>query len=135
MQWRVMMNLRRRFGRCPRHGVARCAGLGQTLLVVGPQRVMVDADVVEVIPRVNAGGVTVGERGLQRVIADRLDGAQIHIALAHLQGFLPRPMAAHFGRRAHHAQKFERIVEARTIRKRHLEAAAHLMHLDIGGER
>ena len=53
--------------------IAARAGGGEALQVAPPQLVLAHAEVVQVVPRIDARVVAVGERGAHRVVADRLD--------------------------------------------------------------
>src|SRR5439155_924507 len=80
--------------------------------VLRPKRVLILAQLVQIVPRINAGAVPVGEYRLNRVRADRLEHANLDLAFAGLEHLLPRPVAAHLCRRAVHAQEFVRHVKA-----------------------
>src|SRR5512138_3861065 len=114
-------------------GVARSAGRLHAPEVVLPQRCLVDAEVVQVLPRIDAGVVAVRKEQIDAVKTDRLGGIDQHLTLADLQHFLPGSVAAHFGRRRIDAQELERQLEMRTVRERDLHLARGLMDLDVGG--
>src|SRR5436190_9235312 len=100
-----------------------CAGLRETVDIALPELVLARAEIVEVIPRVNAGLVAVGECWTKRVVAYGLDVCNRDIALAGLQCLLSGPVAAHFGGRRIDTKEFIRKAEASTIGERELEDA------------
>ena len=101
----------------------------EPLEVVLPHRLLLGCELVQVVPRVDAGGMAIAEARLDRVVADRLESVDVDVALAHLQGFLPRAMAAHFRRRGEDPQEFEaEPMHARALRTRSPEPG-------ISGER
>src|SRR5512139_1733879 len=69
-------------------GVARGAGGFHALEIFVPQRGLVDAEVVQILPGVDPGVVPVGEEQVDAVQADRLGGVDQHFALANLQHLL-----------------------------------------------
>src|SRR5580693_8992183 len=105
----------------PRSGVPRRMGLLQACKVIGPQFVPVPAQVVEIVPGIDAGVVAVGEAWLHSVIADRFESADLDAALAGLQHFLPRPMPAYFGGGRMHSQELESQFVAGAVREGQLE--------------
>ena len=88
---------------------------------------------MEIIPRIDAGFVAIGKHQLDRVGADRLDGRDADIFLAHLQHLLPRPVPAHLGRRRMHAQEFATEFELPAVIERHLELTRFLVQFQFGG--
>src|SRR6478735_8846604 len=74
--------------------LAREAGGFQALQVILPQLGLVGAEPVQVIPRIDAGVMRVGKMRLHRVIADRVQRGDQHLALAGLQRLLSCTMAA-----------------------------------------
>ena len=82
------------------HLASRLAPGGrQPVEIALPQLVLPLAEVVEVVPRIDAGVVAVGERRTDRVVADGFDLRDRDVALADLQHLLARAVAAHFRRR------------------------------------
>src|SRR5207245_3322455 len=62
-----------------------------------PERLAIRAQIVEIVPGVNAGAVPIGKMRLHGVAADRLQSQDVHVLLAGLQDFLSRSVAAHLG--------------------------------------
>lgn len=58
---------------------------------------MAGSQIVQQIPGINAGMVTIGKPGADRVITHWFDGGDSDLALAGLQAFLPLAVAAHLG--------------------------------------
>src|SRR4030066_2524697 len=83
--------------------LARVAGRGQTFEVTFPVLLLVHAQVMQVLPGVDAGGMTIVEVQAHRVAADRLDVGDVHLLLAELQDFLARPVTAYLGGPRKHA--------------------------------
>ena len=69
--------------------VAVKAGRVQARQIVGPQGLLLAAQLVQVIPREQTGVVAVRERGLDRVVADRLYAGDADCALAELIPTVP----------------------------------------------
>src|SRR5437762_2329827 len=88
--------------------VATRAGGRQPIQVTPPQRVVLRAELVEVVPRVDAAFVPVGEFRADGIVSDRLDFGDGDVALSKLQGFLSGTMAANLRRRRIDAQEFVR---------------------------
>src|SRR5207342_2042871 len=82
---------------------ARTGGLDSGEIAL-PQLVLAHAEVVEIIPRVDAGIVAIRERRPYRVMADGLETGDRHVALADLERFLARTVSPHFGGGRVHAQ-------------------------------
>src|SRR5256884_7238474 len=99
--------------------------------VLRPKRVLILAQLVQIVPRINAGAVPVGEYRLNRVRADRLEHANLDLAFAGLEHLLPRPVAAHLCRRGVHAQELVRQPEAAAVREADLHHARFLVQLDL----
>src|SRR5215831_2226653 len=108
-------------------GVARIVrvttriGFLQALEVTLPESLLRRTEFVEVLPGIDAARVAIGEHRLHRVVADRLELRNGHIALADLQRLLARAMPLHFGRRREHAQELEWQAKHLAIRKCNLE--------------
>src|SRR6185295_9076563 len=109
-------------------GVAVDAFLGEALLVLPPELVLLRAEEVEVVPREDAGVVAVGEARQDRVVADRLERRDLDVALAGLQDLLARPVALDLRRRRVDAHQLERNPEARAVVEADLEHARSLMN-------
>src|SRR5713101_3783713 len=78
-------------------GVAACSRSGEAREIALPELIVLNAEVIQVVPGVDAALVTVREFRADRVMADLLDFDDGHLALAELQRLLPRPVAAHLG--------------------------------------
>src|SRR5512138_1798604 len=109
----------------------RAGGL-QPLKIRRPELLLVFAELVEVVPGVDAGAVPVGEHRLDRVRAYRLDGPDLDVALARLQHFLSRPMAAHFRRRRVDTQELVRQAKAAPIGEGDFQYPRLLVQRDAG---
>src|ERR1022692_2262196 len=116
-----------------RIGVATCARGVDPLEVAIPHYPLPQAELVEVVPGVNAGFVPVGELGPDRIVAHRFDLGDRYLALADLQRFLAWAVAAHLGGRRIDAQELGRKPEVRAVGERKLHQARALMQLDFGG--
>ena len=127
-QWRVTAGRRRR--RAAHRRVAIDALLGEALFVLLPQLVLLRAEEVEVVPREDAGLVAVGEARQDGVVADRLERADLDLALSRLQDLLARPVALHFRRGRVDAHQLERDPERAAVVEAHLEHPALLMNDD-----
>ena len=82
---------------------------------------------VQDIPGIQPAVVPVGEHRANRVVADRFDAQDIHIALADLQGFLPRRVSARFGGRGKDTQELVTQLETLTVVKTQLQQTRALM--------
>src|SRR5574344_1938559 len=80
-----------------RIGIARLTGGGQLVQVLLPQRVLLRAQLVQVIPGEDAGAVAIAERWLDGVVAHRLQRGDFYQTLAGLQSFLAGAVAHDFG--------------------------------------
>src|SRR5258705_772243 len=81
------------------------------LEVAPPHFFLVEAIVIEKLPRIDAGVVPIRKIKLHGVGADGLDTRDRDVFLADLQYFLARTGSAHFGRRRISAQKLARQAE------------------------
>src|SRR5262249_30479639 len=115
--------------------VPACARRRHPVEIALPQLVLPQTEIVEVVPRVDASVVAVGDRRTDCVAAHGLDFLDRDVPLADLQHFLPRPMAADLGRRRIDAQEFVRQSERPLVAVRDLEDARGLVQLDLGGDR
>ena len=106
-------------------------GFLHALEVVPPHFFLVEAVVIEKVPRIDAGIVAIGEGGLYRVGADRLDMLDLDILLADLQDLLARPMAAHFRGRRVDPQKLAGERKRLAVGKRDFQHAGLLVQLDF----
>ena len=59
--------------------------------------------------------MAIGERGLHRVVAHRLQAVQHHLTFASLQYLLARPVALHLGRGGIDAHELKRNFELVTV--------------------
>src|SRR6266576_5758923 len=98
-----------------------CAGLRETVDIALPELVLARAEVVEVIPRVNARPVAVGECWTKCVVAYGLDVFNRDVTLAGLQCLLSRSVATHFGGRRIDAKEFIRKAKASSVGEHQLE--------------
>src|SRR5664279_2325962 len=134
--WSVPMPARaggRRGGRRGRRRrVATRAGLGEPLLVLSPQVVLLRAEEVEIVPREDAGLVAVGKARQHGVVADRLERRHADVALARLQHFLPRAVALDLGRRRIDAHQLERDAKAAPVVEADLDDTRRLVDRDRG---
>src|SRR5262249_25563539 len=107
------------------------AALFQLLQILAPQRLLVLAKPVEVLPRIDAGVVEIVELDLDSVIADglELENADMHAAGDDL--LLRRAMALHLGRGAFDAQEFRWIGEMRAVVEIDLEALFRFLEADL----
>ena len=85
--------------------------------VICPQLILLGAQKIQVLPRKDAGGVTIRKRRLHRVIANRLQRSQTNFALAGLQNLLPRPVALNLGRGGVDAHQLKRNAKSRAVGK------------------
>nr|GEU28526.1 hypothetical protein [Tanacetum cinerariifolium] len=108
--------------------VAVEAGRVQTVHIRGPQRVLLAAELIQVVPGEDARVVAVRERRLHRVVTHRLHASDAHVALAGLQRFLAWAVAHHLGRWRVHAQQFERDGKRGAVVKRNIEHFRHIVH-------
>lgn len=95
-----------RAGRGGRHGgVAVYTGSLESGDVVGPERVLILSEEVQVVPAVDPAVMAIGKSRLDGVVADLHHTNNFYRALARLQRLLPRPMSAYLGRRRIHPQQ------------------------------
>src|SRR4030095_10788614 len=113
-------------GNAPSPLTSRPAFGGEPVEIPLPQILLPHAEIVQIVPGINPGVVTVRKSRTQRIVAHRLDVGDRYIALADLQGFLSRPMAAHFGRRRIDAQEFVWKAKRAAVREADLEHARGL---------
>src|SRR5207244_10774625 len=95
----------------------------QALEILRPQVFLAQAELIEQVPRIDAGTVAVGKRRLQPVVADRLGRHDRHIPLADLQLLLAGTVPAHLGRGRVNAQEFVRQPERAAVAERDLQHA------------
>src|SRR6185369_17867353 len=88
---------------------------------------------VQVVPRIDAGVVSVGELRAHRILAHRLELRDLDIFLADLQDLLPGPMASHLRGGRIDAQKLAGQAKALAVGERDLEHARLLVQQDLGG--
>src|SRR5688572_7658050 len=119
--------------RCSRSTrIAARTGLVEPLEVALPELVLVFPELAQVLPREDAGVVTIGEHRPDRIVSDRFEVLDRHVALADLKHFLTRTVAADFGRWRVDAQVLVGKLERATIRERDLQHARGLVCLDLG---
>src|SRR6476469_4360860 len=87
------------------------------------------------IPTEKFGRMQIVEDDAHRVIADRMQFQDRHVALAGNGPALGRRMALHLGAWAAHAQKFRRQFEALAAVERHDQSLAILLQAQIGRPR
>src|SRR6185437_5657782 len=80
-------------------GLAAGAGGAHPLEILLPHRFLLLAELVQIVPGIDPGVVSVGELGPDRIVADRLDLGDRDFALADLQRLLAGAVSAHVGRR------------------------------------
>src|SRR5690606_13340738 len=114
--------------------IAAAAFALQTGEILRPQRFLPAADLVEVVPGVQAAVVTVREHRLDRVVAHRLEAEYVYVALALLQHLLTGAVSAHFGGRRVHPQELERQAEDAAVVEGDLQHPAGSAEGDAGGE-
>src|SRR5579871_3269165 len=107
--------------------------LGAALQVAGPVRRLLAPELVQVLPGVQAGVVAVVEDQLDRVLADRVHRADVHVLLAQHERLLPRTVALHLGRGGVHPQVLERQLEAAAVVEAHLEQPRRAAQADFSG--
>ena len=76
---------------------------------------MLFAKLVQVLPGIQAGVMSIIEDNPDSVMSNRFQCVYSHIFLAGLQDFLARSMASHFGRRRVHPQVLERQFETSAV--------------------
>src|SRR5438045_724960 len=79
---------------------------GQGVEMLAPTLFVLVAELVKVIPGINAGIVQIVEGDADSVIADRFEPDDADLSAAVYQRLLPRTMALHLGGRAFDAQIF-----------------------------
>ena len=67
----------------------------ELLKVVLPALLLLASQLVQIVPGIDAGIVTIVENQLQGVVADRFYFPDSELDLAYLQYFMPRTVAAH----------------------------------------
>src|SRR5438876_10408248 len=102
----VTAGMRRRGRGGIRIGIAARTGRGEPRQISLPQLVLPLAQIVQIVPGVDAGVVTVGELRPDGVVADRLEFRDRDFALADLQRFLAGPVPAHIRRGRVNAEEF-----------------------------
>src|SRR5438477_5336140 len=113
---------------------ARARGI-EPLEIFVPHRIVPRPELVEIVPGVDAGVVSVRELGTNRVVPDRFDLRDGDFAFAHLQRFLAGSVAAHVGGWRINSEEFVRKPKTRAVDKRKLHHARGLMELDFGWNR
>src|SRR6185437_14813811 len=101
--------------------------------VMGPLGFAVAAQLVEVLPGVEAGVVAVVEDQLHGVLADRLDGADADGLFTEHQGFLAGAVALHLGRGGIDTQVLERQLEPAAVLESDFQQAGGPAELDFYG--
>src|SRR5436309_2159226 len=131
----VTAGMRRRGRRGVRIEIAARTGRGEPRQISLPQLVLPLAQIVQIVPGVDAGVVTVGELRPDGVVADRLEFRDRDFALADLQRFLAGPVPAHIRRGRVNAEEFVGQTEVRAVGERQLHQARCLMQLvpDVNG--
>src|SRR5690606_25596597 len=109
------------------------AGLRQLVEVALPVLLLMGAEFVEIIPRIEAGGVAVVEHQLDGVVADRADVDDVDVLLAGLQHPLPGTVTTHLGRRRIDAQVLAGQPEHLAALEVYFEDARFSVQLDLGG--
>ena len=104
----------------------------EALQILLPHCFLVYAVIVEQVPRINAGIVSIGECQLDSVVTHGFDRLNFDIFFAGLQRFLARPVAAHLGRRRLHAQQLVRQAEAAAVGKPDFHHPRPLVELYLG---
>src|SRR5450759_3862931 len=111
------------------------SGLLHSLQIAGPVAGLILSKVIEIVPGIEPGIVTIRKFELDGIRANRLDSLDRDVLLANLEHFLPRPMAAHFRRRRKDAQVFAGELKVLAVVKRDFQNARHLVQLDFSGTR
>src|ERR1700681_1649106 len=126
---------RRRRGGGIRIGItARACGI-EPLEILVPHRIVPRPELVEIVPGVDTGLVSVRELGTNRVVPDRFDLRNGDLAFADLQRFLAGTVAAYFRGWRIDSEEFVRKPKTRAVGKRELHHARGLMELDFGWDR
>lgn len=115
--------------------IVRFAGgavLGKIVEILLPEHVPLVDELFKIVPAVDAGVVAVGERELDRIVADHLHARNVDEALANLKHGFIRRMALHFGGRRQHAQVFEAQTDG-AVFVNEFEFAALLVKSNING--
>src|SRR3569833_2855906 len=107
------------------------AGRGLTCQVLAPVRFLVAAQLVQVLPGVQAGVVPVIEHQLDRILPDRLDDPDTDSLLSKHQLFLARSVALHFRGRRMDTQVLEWQLETTAVLEAHLEHSRCLTQFDF----
>src|ERR1700676_5304785 len=118
-----------RGGGCVLARIAARAGDIELFEVLVPHRLLPRPELVEIVPGVDAGLVSVREPGTNRVVPDRFDLRNGDLAFADLQRFLAGTVAAYFGGRRIDSEEFVRKPKTRAVGKRELHHARGLMEL------
>src|SRR5437588_138497 len=111
---------------------ARVASARPALEVARPLRLAFVAELVQVLPRVEPGVVSVVEDELHGVLPHRLDGPDPDVLFAEHQHLLPGAVPFHLRRRGVHPQVLERQLEAATAGEAHLEHPPSAAQAELG---
>ena len=103
--------------------------------VIFPEDVLVLAQLVEIVPGIDAGTVAIAEDRADGVIAHLLDLGDQDFTLAILQHGLVGRMALHLGRGRVDAQELEAEAEGGAVTEVHTQLARALVDNDVGGKR
>src|SRR5215208_2050365 len=112
--------------------VAAQPAIEQGGLVGGPLFGVAVAELAQVRPAIDAGVVAIIEHDADGVVADRLDGGDLHMAAAGYDLLLAGSMALHFGRRALDAQILGRQRVGDAVGELDLHAALFLEDAQLG---
>ena len=99
--------------------------------IVAPALVVLAAELVEIVPGIDAGVVQIVEDDAHGVIADRLDGDDADMGAPGDQRLLAGAVALHLGRRAFDAQIFRRQAKPRAVVERDLEQLLRLLQAQL----
>lgn len=99
-----------------------------------PKFLLTRADVVQILPAVNAGIVTVVENKTHGVTADRLNAFDVHIALSDLKFCLIGRVSRHFRRGRKDTKKFEGKRKALSVIKSNVKTLALFVQAHVNGK-
>ncbi len=115
-----------------RGSLALIAGALQSLEIVLPVVLIVEAQLIEGVPGVDAGIVLIIKVETDGVVAHRVDVGDIHLLFAYLQNLLPWTMALNLGGGGEDPEIFCGIAEFAAVVEADLQYAGLLVQMDFG---
>ena len=108
------------------------AGFRHALQIALPHFILIETEVIQQIPGIKPGVMAVSKIKLYGIITDRFDFGDVDHFLAGLQYFLPRTMAAYFGRWRMNAQKLAWKLKSFTVGESDVEHSGFCVQLNFG---